>query len=78
VCASAPRPAAITAQDARAEARQQFLEANGLMAIGHQCADQVRRYNKDEASAARCEAFEKVSEHIAAVLVDVVSLRKRR
>jgi integrase len=38
------------------------------LAIGHQRADLVARYNKDAAWAARTEAFETVSRHIAALL----------
>ena len=38
------------------------------LAIGHQRADLVARYNKDAAWQARVEAFEKVSAHITALL----------
>jgi integrase len=40
------------------------------LAIGHQRADLVARYNKDAAWQARVEAFEKVSSHISALLVE--------
>jgi integrase len=40
------------------------------LAIGHQRADLVARYNKDAAWQARVEAFEKVSAHISALLAD--------
>jgi integrase len=40
------------------------------LAIGHQRADLVARYNKDAAWQARVEAFEKVSAHINALLVE--------
>jgi hypothetical protein len=39
------------------------------LAIGHQRADLVARYNKDTAWRARAEAFEKVSAHVNALLV---------
>jgi integrase len=39
------------------------------LAIGHQRADLVARYNKDVAWQARVEAFEKVSAHVSALLV---------
>jgi integrase len=38
------------------------------VAIGHQRADLISRYNKDQAWRARVEAFEKVSAHISALL----------
>jgi integrase len=38
------------------------------LAIGHQRADLVSRYNKDQAWQARGDAFKKVSAHISAVL----------
>jgi integrase len=38
------------------------------LAIGHQRADLISRYNKDAAWQARTEAFEAVSRHIAALL----------
>jgi len=38
------------------------------LAIGHQRADPVGRYNKDAAWKARTEAFEQVSTHISALL----------
>jgi integrase len=40
------------------------------LAIGHQRADLVARYNKDAAWQARVEAFEKVSAHISALLAE--------
>ena len=40
------------------------------LAIGHQRADLVARYNKDAAWQARVEAFEKVSAHISSLLVE--------
>jgi integrase len=40
------------------------------LAIGHQRADLVGRYNKDRAWRARVEAFEKVSAHISALLTE--------
>jgi integrase len=40
------------------------------LAIGHQRADLVGRYNKDTAWLARVAAFEKVSAHISALLVE--------
>jgi hypothetical protein len=40
------------------------------LAIGHQRADLVARYNKDTAWRARAEAFEKVSTHISALLAE--------
>lgn len=39
------------------------------LAIGHQRADLVGRYNKDHAWSGRVDAFARVSEHIAALLV---------
>ena len=36
--------------------------------IGHVRADLIARYNKDEAWEGRCEAFTKVSDHVAAVI----------
>lgn len=53
------------------------------LAIGHQRADLVARYNKDQAWPSRVDAFEKVSTHIAGLLANtaepsgnVVRLRK--
>jgi integrase len=46
------------------------------LAIGHQRADLVARYNKDTAWRARAEAFETVSAHISALLVETVGDRK--
>jgi integrase len=40
------------------------------LAIGHQRADLVARYNKDTAWRVRAEAFEKVSAHISALLAE--------
>ena len=40
------------------------------LAIGHQRADLVARYNKDTAWRARAEAFEKVSAHVSATLAE--------
>jgi integrase len=40
------------------------------LAIGHQRADLVARYNKDTAWRARAEAFEKVSAHISGLLAE--------
>jgi integrase len=40
------------------------------LAIGHQRADLVARYNKDQAWQARVEAFEKVSAHISTLLAE--------
>jgi integrase len=40
------------------------------LAIGHQRADPVARYNKDAAWSARVAAFEKVSAHISALLAE--------
>lgn len=40
------------------------------LAIGHQRADLVGRYNKDQAWSDRIQAFEKVSAHIAALLAE--------
>jgi integrase len=45
------------------------------LAIGHQRADLVARYNKDTAWRARAEAFEKVSAHIGALLVEAADDR---
>jgi integrase len=45
------------------------------LAIGHQRADLVARYNKDTAWLARVAAFEKVSAHISALLVDAADDR---
>jgi integrase len=45
------------------------------LAIGHQRADLVARYNKDTAWRARAEAFEKVSAHISALLVEAADDR---
>jgi integrase len=45
------------------------------LAIGHQRADLVARYNKDAAWQARVEAFDRVSAHIAALLVEAVGDR---
>ena len=38
------------------------------LAIGHVRADLIARYNKDEAWAGRSDAFERVSDHIAAAI----------
>lgn len=53
------------------------------LAIGHQRADLVARYNKDQAWPGRVAAFTKVSDHIAALLAgneegaaNVVTLRR--
>jgi integrase len=43
------------------------------LAIGHQRADLIGRYNKDQAWRARVEAFEKVSAHICALLADAAN-----
>jgi len=40
------------------------------LAIGHQRADLIARYNKDRAWQARVEAFEKVSAHVGALLAE--------
>ena len=45
------------------------------LAIGHQRADLVARYNKDTAWRARVEAFEKVSAHISALLAEAADDR---
>ena len=45
------------------------------LAIGHQRADLVARYNKDTAWRARAEAFEKVSAHISALLAEAADDR---
>jgi integrase len=45
------------------------------LAIGHQRADLVARYNKDRAWQARVEAFEKVSAHIGALLAEAADDR---
>jgi integrase len=45
------------------------------LAIGHQRADLVARYNQDTAWRARVAAFEKVSAHISAVLVEAADSR---
>jgi integrase len=45
------------------------------LAIGHQRADLVARYNKDAAWPARVEAFEKVSAHISALLAVAADAR---
>jgi hypothetical protein len=45
------------------------------LAIGHQRADLVARYNKDVAWSARVAAFEKVSAHISALLVEAADDR---
>jgi hypothetical protein len=45
------------------------------LAIGHQRADLVARYNKDAAWQARVEAFEKVSAHISALLAEAAADR---
>jgi integrase len=45
------------------------------LAIGHQRADLVARYNKDTAWQARVEAFEKVSAHISALLAEAADDR---
>jgi integrase len=46
------------------------------LAIGHQRADLVARYNKDQAWQARVEAFEKVSAHISALLAEAANDRR--
>ena len=53
------------------------------LAIGHQRADLVARYNKDAAWPQRVEAFQKIDRHISALLVEaaddrsnVVALRR--
>ena len=38
------------------------------LAIGHVRDDLVRRYNKDEAWEGRCDAFTKVSDHVAGLI----------
>jgi integrase len=38
------------------------------LAIGHVRADLIRRYNFDEAWSARCDAFARVSAHVAALI----------
>jgi len=50
------------------------------LAIGHVRADLIARYNKDEAWEGRCDAFTKVSDHVAALIgaregAAVISLR---
>jgi integrase len=45
------------------------------LAIGHQRADLVARYNKDQAWQARIAAFEKVSAHISALLAEAADDR---
>jgi integrase len=45
------------------------------LSIGHQRADLVARYNKDEAWQARVAAFETVSAHISALLVKAADSR---
>jgi integrase len=45
------------------------------LAIGHQRADLVARYNKDKAWQARVAAFEKVSTHISALLAEIADDR---
>jgi integrase len=45
------------------------------LAIGHQRADLVARYNKDTAWRARVEAFEKISAHISALLAEAADDR---
>ena len=45
------------------------------LAIGHQRADLVARYNKDAAWQARVEAFEKVSAHVSALLTEAADDR---
>jgi integrase len=45
------------------------------LAIGHQRTDLVARYNKDTAWQARVTAFEKVSAHISALLVEAADDR---
>ncbi len=47
------------------------------LAISHQRADLVARYNKDQAWPARVEAFEKVSAHMSALLAEA-GLHHRR
>jgi len=47
------------------------------LAIGHQRADLVARYNKDAAWQARVEAFEKVSAHISALLAEAAADRSK-
>jgi integrase len=46
------------------------------LAIGHQRADLVARYNKDAAWQGRVEAFEKVSAHISALLAEAADDRR--
>jgi integrase len=45
------------------------------LAVGHQRADLVARYNKDAAWLQRVEAFQKVSAHISALLVEAADDR---
>jgi integrase len=45
------------------------------LAIGHQRADLVARYNKDAAWPQRTEAFARVSQHIASLLVEAADER---
>jgi integrase len=45
------------------------------LAIGHQRADLIARYNKDAAWPQRVEAFQKISAHIAALLVEAADER---
>jgi integrase len=47
------------------------------LAIGHQRADLVARYNKDAAWQSRVEAFEKVSAHISALLAEAADDRSK-
>jgi integrase len=46
------------------------------LAIGHQRADLIARYNKDSAWQGRVEAFEKVSAHISALLAEAAEDRR--
>jgi integrase len=47
------------------------------LAIGHQRADLVARYNKDAAWQPRVEAFEKLSAHISALLAEAADDRSK-
>jgi hypothetical protein len=63
------------AADLRRHTRTFCEWAVAELAIGHQRADLVARYNKDTAWRERVAAFEKVSAHISALLVEATDAR---
>src|SRR5262249_18058273 len=48
--------------------RARVSEDIAELAVGHVRADLIARYNKDEAWESRCDAFTRVSDHIATLI----------